>query len=43
MFQIVVIAVLAAPGERPAAQNAAAPSAYGRVSLRGLPRVADGP
>ena len=37
------LAVLAAPGERPAAQNAAAPSAYGRVSLRGLPRVADGP
>jgi len=37
------LAVLVAAGERPAAQNAAPPSAYGRPSLRGLPRVADGP
>jgi len=37
------LAVLAAPGERPSAQNTLAPSGYGRASLNGLPRVADGP
>jgi len=37
------LAVLAAPGERPSAQNTSAPSGYSRASLSGLPRVADGP
>ena len=37
------LAVLAAPSERPSAQNTSAPRGYDRASLTGLPRVADGP